>query len=88
MKVEFTKNFDKQIDKISDQIILKKIKSAVLKVEAAENIQNIPGIKKLTGYTNHYRLRIGDYRIGITLKNGAVWFAAIAHRKDIYSVFP
>lgn len=45
--------------------------------------------KKLTGYKTFYRIRIGDYRIGIELeKTDTLRFIVIAHRKDIYTIFP
>ena len=35
-----------------------------------------------------YRLRLGDYRVGIFLVEGVVEFARVVHRRDIYKVFP
>jgi mRNA interferase RelE/StbE len=43
----------------------------------------------MSGYDDHFRIRIGDYRIGLKMESdNTLWFAAIAHRKDIYSLFP
>jgi mRNA-degrading endonuclease RelE of RelBE toxin-antitoxin system len=42
----------------------------------------------LVGFTTAYRIRIGDYRIGIFFKEDTVIFARILHRKDIYKLFP
>jgi len=55
---------------------------------AAETIQDINNIKKLTGFKFHYRIRIGDYRAGIVIKNNEVIFERLIHRKDIYKYFP
>jgi mRNA interferase RelE/StbE len=88
MNVEFTKAFVKQLDKVKDPIVLKRIKAAILKAESAEDVYQISGIKKLVGFEKYFRIRIGDYRIGLVLKDDVVWFAAIAHRKDIYNIFP
>lgn len=35
-----------------------------------------------------YRIRIGDYRIGIFVEGKTVEFARVVHRKDIYQQFP
>ena len=42
--------------------------------------------KKLTGYGNYYRLRVGKYRIVFELHQEKliILLLAIAHRKDIY----
>ena len=42
----------------------------------------------MKGFKNFYRIRVGDYRIGISLERGVVTFLAFAHRKDIYKKFP
>ncbi len=35
-----------------------------------------------------YRIKIGDYRIGIFVESKVVEMARFVHRKDIYKVFP
>lgn len=44
----------------------------------------------MTGYKDKYRIRIGDYRIGLTIdiKEKIITLNRIAHRKDIYNIFP
>jgi mRNA-degrading endonuclease RelE of RelBE toxin-antitoxin system len=53
-----------------------------------ENLEQISHLKKLKGDTNAYRIRVGDYRIGIFLQNDVVTFARVQHRRDIYRYFP
>jgi mRNA-degrading endonuclease RelE of RelBE toxin-antitoxin system len=48
----------------------------------------IKNLKKLTGYDTYYRIRIGDYRLGIKVDGETVYFVVIEHRKDIYKGFP
>jgi len=64
MIVEFDKSFEKCLSNISESIVLKKVEQTILKAENAKTIQEIPSTKKLTGYKNYYRIKIGDYRIG------------------------
>jgi mRNA interferase RelE/StbE len=43
----------------------------------------------LTGFKNYYRLRIGEYRLGFEkIDENTIRFILIAHRKDIYKLFP
>jgi mRNA interferase RelE/StbE len=43
----------------------------------------------LTGFKNYYRLRIGEYRLGFEkIDENTLRFILIAHRKDIYKIFP
>jgi mRNA interferase RelE/StbE len=47
-------------------------------------------IEKLAGYTDKYKIRIGEYRIGLTLntKEQTIICQRIAHRREIYRIFP
>jgi len=63
------------------------IKSKILEIQAAENLDAFD-IKKLTGYKDFYRIRVGKYRIGIELQDKTIIFRAIAKRDLIYKIFP
>jgi mRNA interferase RelE/StbE len=43
---------------------------------------------KIKGYTNFYKIRFGDYRVGIKLEDNIIIFERVLHRKDIYRYFP
>jgi len=45
-------------------------------------------LKKLNGYNFHYRIRIGEYRIGLKVVGDTIVFVTFDHRKDIYKTFP
>jgi mRNA interferase RelE/StbE len=64
------------------------IANAVRSVMAADSLHDIPNLKKLSGFKTAFRIRTGNYRIGILYQNDIAYFAAFAHRKDIYKQFP
>jgi mRNA interferase RelE/StbE len=88
MKTEFLKQFYKDLDKITLQSTFNDITSSVKNVEEAVSWLDIRNLKKLTGYKNVFRIKVGDYRIGVFIENNIVEFARVVHRKDIYRVFP
>lgn len=47
-------------------------------------------VQKLAGYQSYYKIRIGNYRIGLRIdqEEGSIEFQRVLHRKDIYRVFP
>jgi len=77
---------------------LKALKStpsdAPIKTLAFETIPNCPSLEevrnltKLTGYETAYRIRIGDYRVGLFIERDTITFARVLHRKEIYRYFP
>ena len=51
---------------------------------------NLNFIEKLKGYKDKYKIRMGNYRIGLTLNKqlSKIIFERVAHRKEIYRKFP
>lgn len=88
MRVEFLTKFHKDLQKIKQQSVLDAVEESIINAESANSINEVKNLKKLAGYKNVYRVRVGDYRIGLFIENDIIEFARIAHRKDIYNVFP
>jgi mRNA interferase RelE/StbE len=88
VKVEFRKSFEKDLRKLRDASLLQRIKAAIEEVESAETLEAISNISKLKAEGNHYRIKIGDYRIGIAVQSNSVDFIRVLHRKEIYRYFP
>jgi mRNA interferase RelE/StbE len=88
LKVEFLKKFSKDLDNLKKPQIQHTLISLIESLEAADSTSDIPNLKKLKGSTSAYRIRIGDYRIGVFIENDVIELARIAHRKDIYNIFP
>ena len=66
----------------------KAIDKVIDSVENANNISDIPNITKMQGHNTAYRIRSGNYRIGIYIENETVIFTAFDHRKNIYKKSP
>jgi len=88
MKVVFKTSFIRDLKKIKVQQTLDQIKIAIEAAEKSQNVIDIPGIKQLKGIGNHYRIRIGSFRIGLAVENEILYFVRCLPRKDIYKLFP
>ena len=88
MKVEFKKSFLKELKKLKNNHLKDSIFDCIIQVESAQDVSNIRNLKKMSGYDVYYRIRVGDYRIGIKIENEIVYFVVFEHRKDIYKGFP
>ncbi|MGQ0594855.1 MAG: type II toxin-antitoxin system RelE family toxin [Gammaproteobacteria bacterium] len=88
MKVAFRQSFARDLKKIKDKRVVEQLKQAIAQVEAANNLHELGGLTKLGGTGGYYRIRVGDYRIGIVLEVGEVEFVRCLHRRDIYRYFP
>ena len=88
MKSRFDKTYTRDLTSIVDKTLKQKVKQAVLTVENATTMREIPSLKKLKGYKIHYRIRVGKYRIGITIEGDLVTFVRCLPRKNFYQKFP
>lgn len=88
MEIVFLSKFNKDLSKINQQKTLADIQKTILQIEQVKSISEISNLKKLKGHKIVYRIKIGDYRIGLFIENNIVEFARILHRKDIYNLFP
>jgi mRNA interferase RelE/StbE len=88
MDVIFLKKFSKDLDKIKKPKDLQSILEIIELVKKVQSFSEVPGTKKLKGYEDAFRIRSGDYRIGVFVSEELVEFARVVHRKDIYKNFP
>ena len=88
MEFKFKKSFERDFKKVKDKNLAKAILECVHKVSSAQTINDISNLKKISGHKSAYRIRSGNYRIGIIIENNVAIFVAFAHRKDIYKKFP
>ena len=88
MKVEFKTSYGRDLKKIKDSALLLEVKSVVDEVEQAASLYLIKNLKQLRGGGNNYRIQVGDYRIGLKIEDGTVYFVRFLHRKEIYRYFP
>jgi mRNA interferase RelE/StbE len=88
-EVEYKKRFLKELSKLPEAVQAQAEK-IVFEDLICENPFDLGYIEQMRGYTGKYKIRIGQYRIGITAdkENKVLVCNRIAHRKDIYRLFP
>lgn len=88
MITKFEAKFAKDLRAIKEISVLNSVKDIIVECQLAENLTVLKQVKKLKGHTSFYRIRLGDYRLGIELFDNEIIFSRILHRKDIYRYFP
>jgi mRNA interferase RelE/StbE len=51
-------------------------------------LAELNGVRKMEGYSNYYRIKLGEYRLGVKLEKSELELIRFLHRKDIYRRFP
>jgi mRNA interferase RelE/StbE len=88
LKTTFRASFGRDLKRIKDEQVLGDVRTAIIETEAAAVWNEIANIRKIKGASNAYRIRVGDYRIGIYIEHDSVEFVRVLSRRDIYRKFP
>ncbi len=88
-QLEHTKRFLKDLAALPEEIQAR-IEPIVFQELESQNPFDLGYLEKMKGYADKYKIRVGDYRIGITLEKetSTLICQRVAHRKDIYKIFP
>jgi len=76
LRIEYKKKAIKYINS-ADRAAKKRLKDAIEKIPFGD-------IKKLTGFENEYRLRVGDLRVLFTVENNIITVNEIRPRGQVY----
>ena len=89
MEVLYRKIFLKDMNKLKDKPAYDRVfQLAFSNLPKYETLKDIAGLRPMKGYPNRYRIRIGNYRVGIESSGNKVERVRVLHRRDIYRFFP
>jgi mRNA interferase RelE/StbE len=87
MQIESKDSFIKDLKTVPKEVRVK-IAALLQVIERGKTISDLTSVKKLKGYDNFYRIRVGDYRLGFTISGDVIVLVRFLHRKEIYRFFP
>jgi len=88
MTVDFRESFSRDLRAVKDKAILTRVKEVIEKVIECESLIDVPNVKRMKGNPGFYRIRIGDYRVGLMVEGEVVTFVRFLHRREVYRYFP
>jgi len=88
VKTIFRTSFLRDFKAVRDKQLLSRLKNAIEQVDNAYSLASVSSVKQLKGQGNHYRIRIGDYRLALIVQDEVVTFVRFLHRREIYRYFP
>lgn len=87
-KTSFRRSFVRDLKKVRSEPSRRCVKEAIEQVEVSESLREIRNLVKMSGASGFYRIRVGEYRIGVAVEGDEVEFVRCLHRRDIYRYFP
>ncbi len=89
MNVEYLPTFLKDLKALKHTDAFELIKTLTFEeIPNCSSSKQIRNLTKLSGYADCYRIRVGDYRIGLIVSNDVITFARVLHQREIYRYFP
>ena len=89
MELLYAKRFSKDVDELRKKGKTRKVLLGVIeKIRKAGSLADLKDARKIEGYQNYYRIKVGEYRLGIKVIKNTVELIRFLHRKDIYRRFP
>jgi mRNA interferase RelE/StbE len=86
MKIAFDKSFERDAKKLPIDV-QQKLKVVISQIANSSNFIEISS-EKLLGAKDAYRIRFGNYRIGLYKEGDLVVLSRVLDRKEIYRYFP
>lgn len=88
MRVDFSKDFEKALDRLSGKLY-KSVITAINQVIDATSLEDIQNCKKIESLRNIYRIRIGNQRafflLRIEIESDLVMFEYLVSRGEAYA---
>jgi mRNA interferase RelE/StbE len=88
LKTVFKKRFLKELARLPQKTRILIEEYVFEKVPKLKTIEESKKVEKMKGYSPFYKIRFGDYRVGIKYIDKMLIFERVLHRKDIYKYFP
>ena len=88
MIVEATRRFRRDIRGIGSAQLRRRLDQVIQELIEADNITEVTGVRRLRAEGLHYRIRIGSYRLGVTMDGETAVLRRFLPRGEIYRNFP
>ncbi len=88
MEIRYHKQFNRDLRRLRNPSVALRVEQLIMELKAASTIREVRSVSRISGSGEHYRIRIGDYRMGITMDGGAAILRRFLPRNEIYRRFP
>jgi len=89
LDVQYRQSFLKDLKKLKGQPVYDRIfELAFTALREADSLSDITNVKAMKGHPNRYRIRVGNYRVGIEVHDNNVEVMRVLHRREFYRYFP
>lgn len=88
MRTRTTHTFLKQLTELPDGIREQVETFTFDELPGLKSLNDAANVKKLKGYKSCFRVRFGNYRLGIEIEEDVAVLRVVLHRRNVYRRFP
>lgn len=90
MELETAPAFIRDLRRLRDAALRRRVDAVITQIEAASSLAEIAGVRRVIAPASApcYRIRVGQYRLGIAIVVDTVVLVRFLHRSEIYRYFP
>ena len=87
MKLEYRAAFARDLRRARNLELLGRLDRILDELKAASTIEEVRGVRRMVGRSNSFRIRVGSYRLGITVEGDVVTLVRFLPRDEVYRHF-
>ena len=88
MEIRYHRQFSRDLRRLRNPSLAAQVEQVIEELKAASNIGDMRGVSRMTSAGEHYRIRIREYRLGITVDGETAILRRFLPRGEIYRYFP
>ena len=88
MEVRYHNQFHRDLRRLSNPSLAAQVEQVIEELKEASTIRDVRGVTRLTSAGEHYRIRIREHRLGITMAVSPSILRRFLPRGEIYRYFP
>ena len=88
MEIRYHSQFNRDLRRLRNSSVARSIEQIISELKAVSSLTEVRGVRRLRGEGRHYRIRIGEHRLGITQDDDTIILRRLLHRSEIYRYFP
>ena len=88
VEIRYSVQFNRELRRVRTPGLSRRVERVIEELKSASNITEVRNVRKMAGSERHYRIRIGDYRMGMEIDGNVAILLRFGRRGQVYRDFP
>ena len=88
MEIRYHNQFHRDLRRLGNPSLATQVEQVIEQLKAASTMRDMRDVSRMTAPGEHYRIRVGEYRLGITMDSEIAILRRFLPRGEIYRRFP